>query len=111
MHAARERRQDHPASAPEQAPRTEPAPPAADTIRRLQTAAGNQAVAALLERRASRRVMRFGTGEHAQLGGARQATVNGVVISEGELITMGDFYATRRSSPRHQRPSSSSSSR
>ena len=44
--------------------------------------------------RAPQQLMRYGTGEHAQLGGARQVTVNGVVMSEGELIAMGDFYAS-----------------
>ncbi len=47
-----------------------PAPAPVDAITRLQQSAGNRAVSAL--------VARLGTGEHAQLGGNRQVTINGV---------------------------------
>jgi hypothetical protein len=65
--------------------------PPVDAITRLQQSAGNRAVAALLDRP---KVMRLGTGEHAQLGGNRQVTINGVTMTEGEAITLGDFYLT-----------------
>jgi hypothetical protein len=58
--------------------------PPVDAITRLQQTAGNRAVATL--------VMRLGTGEHAQLGGNRQVTINGVTMTEGELLTLGDLY-------------------
>jgi len=70
------------------------APAPRDVITRLQQSAGNRAVAALVDRRPAAQVMRLSTGEHSQLGGSRQVTINGVTMSEGELITLGDFYAT-----------------
>ena len=65
-------------------PGTAPAPAPVDAITRLQQSAGNRAVSAL--------VARLGTGEHAQLGGNRQVTINGVTMTEGEVVTLGDFY-------------------
>jgi hypothetical protein len=37
-------------------------------------------------------VRRYGTGEHAQMGGNRSVKISGVTVTEGELITMGDFF-------------------
>jgi hypothetical protein len=55
----------------------------------LQRAAGNRTVTRLLRR--SRAILRYGTGEHAQLGGQRSVDINGVNVSEGELVALGDF--------------------
>ena len=63
----------------------------------LQRAAGNAAVTRLVTRpaRAGRqRLSRYESGEHAQFGGSKTVTINGVAVSEGELIAMGDFYET-----------------
>lgn len=63
----------------------------------LQRSAGNAAVTRLMTRpaRAGRRlVSRYEAGEHAQFGGTKVVTINGVAIKEGELIAMGDFYET-----------------
>ena len=63
------------------------APPGAALITRLQRSAGNAAVARLV-------LARYEAGEHAQMGEARSITVNTVPMTEGELIALGDFYAT-----------------
>jgi len=39
-------------------------------------------------------VHRYGTGEHAELGSGRIVTVNGVQMTEGDLIAIGDFFAS-----------------
>jgi hypothetical protein len=56
----------------------------------LQRGAGNLASLRLM--RSAGLLARYGTGEHAQLGGNRSVDVNGVKVSEGELIALGDFY-------------------
>jgi hypothetical protein len=74
----------------------------------LQRLAGNQAVHQLLAskgtpdsllhelvlRSGRSTVYRYGTGEHAQLGSGRTVTVNGVPMTEGDLIALGDFFAS-----------------
>jgi hypothetical protein len=42
----------------------------------------------------ARVLARFGTGEHAQMGGARTVTLHGQQVTESELLAMGDLYAT-----------------
>lgn len=37
-------------------------------------------------------VQRYEAGEHSQFGGAGKVMVNGVELSEGEVIAMGDFF-------------------
>lgn len=41
-----------------------------------------------------RTLARFESGEHAQAGGARKITINGVEFDEGDVIALGDFYET-----------------
>lgn len=39
-------------------------------------------------------MQRYEAGEHSQFGGARSMVVNGVELTEGEVIAMGDFFDT-----------------
>jgi len=95
---------------PRSARRNTVSPPAAgcDGVLGLQRLAGNQAVHQLLAstrhpdallhelvvRNGRNTVYRYGTGEHAQLGSGRKVTVNGVEMTEGDLIALGDFFAS-----------------
>ncbi len=61
----------------------------------LQRTAGNAAVARMLEPRPPERVLaRYEAGEHAQMGSDRVVEINGASMTEGEMIALGDFYAT-----------------
>lgn len=62
----------------------------------LQRTAGNAAVSRLIASGARRPVLaRFEAGEHARLGDpGRTIKVAGVPVTEGELIALGDFYAS-----------------
>jgi hypothetical protein len=71
----------------------------------LQRAAGNAAVARLISARAyagarpgapfGRGVLsRYEAGEHARFGDDEKVMVNGVPISKGNIIAMGDFFRT-----------------
>jgi hypothetical protein len=56
----------------------------------LQRTAGNAAVARLMRPT----LARYEAGEHSQMGAARTVTINGATMTEGELLALGDFYAT-----------------
>jgi hypothetical protein len=62
----------------------------------MQRSVGNAAVSRLVATLppAGRTLSRFESGEHAQAGGARKITVNGVEFDEGDVIALGDFYET-----------------
>lgn len=89
-------------SAPEHATRpggasTRPAPRpgARDGLGALQRAAGNRAVTALVTaaRPPAPVVQRYETEEHATLGApGTRVTVAGIDMSQGEMLTMGDFF-------------------
>jgi hypothetical protein len=69
----------------------------AQTVLGLQRSVGNAAVVKLMNRpanRGRRLISRYEAGEHAQFGGSRVVTINGVALKEGELIAMGDLYET-----------------
>ena len=62
-----------------------PAPPLAARVLQFQRGAGNAAVTRLLAR--------YEGGEHAQMGSAtRGMKVNGVELTESDLVAMGDLY-------------------
>jgi hypothetical protein len=99
---ARERLRDpEERSAPHQRPASG-ADPAVARLLALQRSAGNAAVAGLIGAR--RTLARFEAGEHAQMGGSGHATIGTpeaiggpqVSVSEGQLIALGDFYASFR---------------
>jgi hypothetical protein len=69
----------------------------------LQRKAGNAAVARWLARdrdeparspAGRRQLSRYEAGEHAQFGSDEKVMVNGVPISKGNIIAMGDFFRT-----------------
>ena len=73
---------------------------AADLLR-LQRLAGNDAVVQLLRPAAAPLVLqRYEAGEHLLFGGEpgkqRSYTVNGVTLTYGEMIAMGDFFESPR---------------
>jgi hypothetical protein len=71
-----------------------PRPRAADGLPALQRAAGNRAVAGLVAARSGATVVqRYETEEHATLGApGTRVTVAGIDMTQGEMITMGDFF-------------------
>ncbi|WP_273653582.1 hypothetical protein [Cellulomonas fimi] len=71
-----------------------PRPRAVDGLPALQRAAGNRAVAGLLAARSGATVVqRYETEEHATLGApGTRVTVAGIDMTQGEMITMGDFF-------------------
>ena len=86
------------AQSPVAAPVPAPGGPVAQVLS-LQRSAGNAAVSRWLAgRRAAgagpRAVSRYEAGEHAQFGGDRTVMVNGVPISNGNIIAMADFFRT-----------------
>lgn len=66
------------------------APPPRHVLLDLQRAAGNAAVSWAF----APKLQRYGTGEHAQMGGARTVMLHGLPVTESELLTMGDLYLT-----------------
>ena len=58
----------------------------ASRVLAMQSTFGNAAVGRMLAR--------YGTGEHAQMGGARTTKIQGVELEEGEIVALGDFYET-----------------
>lgn len=77
-----ERRRPQPSATPAAARR-----PEQHALLQLQRTAGNAAVTAM--------VARYEAGEHAQMGHDEPLIkFKGVAVSEGELIALGDFYAS-----------------
>jgi hypothetical protein len=70
------------------------APQRETSLDHLQATAGNAAVVSLLLRTpgAGPVIQRYEAGEHSQFGGKQTMTVSGVVLTEGEVIAMGDFF-------------------
>jgi hypothetical protein len=71
----------------------------AASVLALQRSAGNAAVVRLLagggrdvRRTGAPRLSRYEAGEHAQFGSDEKVMVNGVPISKGNIIAMGDFF-------------------
>lgn len=62
----------------------------------MQRSVGNAAVSRLVANLppSTRTLARYESGEHAQAGGARKITINGVEFDEGDVIALGDFYET-----------------
>ncbi len=70
----------------------------APSLLELQASAGNAAVAGMM--RAPTwppfllPVQRYEAGEHSQFGSSDKVVINGVEMTEGDVIAMGDFYDT-----------------
>jgi hypothetical protein len=79
------------------APQAAPARPSMQgSLLAMQRSAGNAAVSRLVANlpAAAHALARYESGEHAQAGGARKITINGVEFDEGDVIALGDFYET-----------------